>query len=105
MTAANGVIRRPITVRVYDKDTFHPLAVNQLLLGRTTTIYGQQGTCPFGQSLSGFTEWKQELLEVHRNSKNLKQCETQLVNSVPGNVCECVSEFESVYMIIVLNNQ
>ena len=42
MSAANAMNERPLTVRVYDDHTFHPLTVNQLLLGRTTTTIASQ---------------------------------------------------------------
>ena len=37
ISAANVMNDRPLTVRVYDEHTYHPITVNQLLLGRTTT--------------------------------------------------------------------
>ena len=37
ISAANVMNDRPLTVRVYDEHTFHPITVNQILLGRTTT--------------------------------------------------------------------
>ena len=37
MSAANTMNDRPISVRVIDEYTYHPITVNQLLLGRTTT--------------------------------------------------------------------
>ena len=42
MNNANMMNNRPLTVKVYDDYTFHPLTVNQLLLGRTETRIDEQ---------------------------------------------------------------
>ena len=42
MSAANVMNERPLTVRVFDEHTFHPITVNQILLGRTRTTVSSQ---------------------------------------------------------------
>ena len=42
MSAANVMNERPLTVRVFDEYTFHPITVNQILLGRTSSTISSQ---------------------------------------------------------------
>ena len=60
MSAANVMNDRPLTVRVYDDHTFHPITVNQLLLGRTTTNIASIDYSPAGRALERL-EYREEV--------------------------------------------
>ena len=66
MSAANVMNDRPLTVRVYDEHTFHPITVNQLLLGRTATNIASIDYGPAGKTLERL-EYREEVETVWWN--------------------------------------
>ena len=69
MSAANAMNERPLTVRVHDEHTFHPLTVNQLLLGRTGTTIASQDYQAAGGSLERL-QYREEVETVWWNQFN-----------------------------------
>ena len=71
MSAANMMNERPLTVRVYDEHTFHPLTVNQLLLGRTTTTISAQDYQAAGSPLERL-QYREEVETVWWNQFSIQ---------------------------------
>ena len=71
MSAANMMNERPLTVRVYDDHTFHPLTVNQLLLGRTTTSISSQDYQAAGSPLERL-QYREEVEAVWWNQFSIQ---------------------------------
>ena len=65
-TACNAMNERPLTVRVFDESTFHPLTVNQLLLARTGTSIASVDYQAGGNAMERL-EFREELENVWWN--------------------------------------
>ena len=65
-SACNLMNERPLTVRVFDEFTFHPLTVNQLLLARTGTSIASVDYSMGGNALERL-EFREELENVWWN--------------------------------------